>query len=68
MMRGVIKFFNEEKGFGFIASDECDEDLYFKESNVSSHLRPYRKQRVEFRPVETNRGMAAEDIYVLRYE
>jgi CspA family cold shock protein len=28
MARGTVKWFNEEKGYGFIASDEGDEDLF----------------------------------------
>jgi cold shock CspA family protein len=67
-MRGIIKFYDKEKGFGFIVSDESIEDLYFNEKNVSSECRPHKKQRVEFRPIKTDRGMTAEDIYVLRYE
>jgi cold shock CspA family protein len=55
-MRGIIKFYDEEKGFGFIVSDESNEDLYFNEKNVSSECRPYRKQKVEFRPIKTDRG------------
>jgi cold shock CspA family protein len=67
-MRGIIKFYNEEKGYGFISSNELDDDLYFNKRNIRSNIQPYKKQKVEFKPVKTNQGMAAEDIYVLRYE
>jgi cold shock CspA family protein len=67
-MRGIIKFYNEEKGFGFISSNELDEDLYFNKRKVRSKIQPYKKQKVEFKPVKTKQGMAAEDIYILRYE
>ncbi|MDP9480504.1 MAG: cold-shock protein, partial [Actinomycetota bacterium] len=28
MARGTVKWFNEEKGYGFIEPDEGDEDLF----------------------------------------
>lgn len=68
MMRGKVKFYDDKKGYGFIASDEVDEDLYFNIKNISSLRQPYKKQTVEFRLIETDRGMVADDIYVLRYE
>jgi cold shock CspA family protein len=67
-MRGIVKFYDNEKEFGFIASVEMDEDLYFSNKNISSDRRLYKKQKVEFRPIKTDRGMVADDIYVLRYE
>jgi cold shock CspA family protein len=66
-LRGVIKFYNEEKDFGFISCKALDEDLYFNKKGFRSDRRPYKKQTVEFRVIETDRGKAADDIYLLRY-
>ena len=68
MMRGIVKFYDDEKEFGFIACDEVEEDLFFRKKNVSSVRRLHKKQKVEFRAIETDRGFVADDIYVLRYE
>ena len=66
-MRGVIKFYNEEKDFGFISCYELDEDLYFNKKSFRSDRLPYKKQTVEFIVKETDRGKEADDIYLLRY-
>lgn len=67
-MRGKIKFFNENKNFGFISTKKMRDDLYFNKSNYPKEHVPHRDQLVEFRVVDTDRGKAAEDIYVLRYD
>ena len=67
-MRGKIKFFNEKKNFGFISAKKSNDDLYFNGSNIHKGNIPTKNQLVEFRVVDTDRGKAAEDIYVLRYD
>jgi hypothetical protein len=42
--------------------------MCFLEEKYTLIRRLYRKQKVEFRLIETGRGMTAEDICVLRYE
>ncbi len=36
MPTGTVKFFNEEKGFGFIKPDDGSKDLFVHKTNVSS--------------------------------
>jgi CspA family cold shock protein len=36
MPTGTVKWFNDEKGFGFIASDEGGRDLFVHHTNISS--------------------------------
>ena len=67
-MRGKIKFFNEKKNFGFISAKKMNDDLYFNGSNIQKGHIPSKNQLVEFRVIDTDRGKAAEDIYVLRYD
>jgi cold shock CspA family protein len=67
-MRGKIKFFNEKKNFGFISTKNNREDLYFNGVNYPKNHIPHKDQLVEFRLIEKDRGKAAEDIYVLRYD
>lgn len=48
-MRGTVKWFNKEKGFGFIAPDDGGRDVYVHLSNLETpnhHLSD--GQRVEF--------------------
>lgn len=67
-MRGKVKFFNEEKNFGFISTKKNRDDLYFNGNNYPENIIPHKSHVVEFRVVETDRGKAAEDIHVLRYD
>lgn len=45
-----------------------NDDLYFNGSNIQKGHIPSKNQLVEFRVIDTDRGKAAEDIYVLRYD
>ena len=64
MPTGKVKFFDEEKGFGFIASDEGSQ-VYLPSSALpaGANLRP--GTRVEFSVVEGKRGAQAMGLRVL---
>jgi len=49
MATGTVKFFNEAKGFGFIARDDGGADLFVHISNCADHIEALNKdQRVRF--------------------
>ena len=35
---GTIKFFNEEKGFGFVQQDNGEGDLFIHKSNIADNI------------------------------
>jgi CspA family cold shock protein len=64
MTQGTVKWFNSEKGFGFIAPDDGTKDVFVHYSNVAGN--GYRSldenQRVEFDIVAGQKGPQAENV------
>lgn len=58
MQTGVVKFFNESKGFGFIADDADGRDIFVHITGLAGAT--IREQdRVEFEVVEGKKGLNA---------
>ena len=55
---GKVKFFDVEKGFGFIEPEEEMEDLFFHKSAASGEV-PFEGDRVEFKINEGPKGLSA---------
>ena len=68
MSTGKVKWFNTEKGYGFIQIDGSDRDISAHYTNIAG--RGFRSleegQKVEFEIGEGKRGQQAENILVLR--
>lgn len=67
MAQGVVKWFNAEKGFGFISVDGGSHDVFVHYSAIQSD--GYRSleenQRVEFEVVQGAKGPQAESVRVV---
>ena len=59
-MKGVIKFFVTEKGWGFICSEE--KDYFFHWTSIKNQATVYKGQEVDFELVETVKGKMAVDV------
>lgn len=61
---GTVKWFNPEKGYGFIASDDGKPDVFVHFSAIQGE--GYRtleeNQRVEFEATQTNKGIEAKNV------
>lgn len=63
-MKGMVKFFNEKKGFGFIDGD--DGKAYFIHiSGVINNHSLEKDDSVIFGTKETEKGLAAFDVEIL---
>jgi CspA family cold shock protein len=64
MSVGTVKWFNAEKGFGFITPDGGSEDVFVHHSEIQMH--GYRDlpegQRVEFEITQGQKGKQASQV------
>lgn len=61
---GTVKFFDKEKGFGFIKPDEDMDDLFFHLSACTDGL-PGDRDKVEFKVSEGPKGLAAIHVRII---
>jgi CspA family cold shock protein len=64
MATGTVKWFNAEKGFGFIANDEGGPDVFAHYSNIAAQgFRELQEgQKVSFNITQGQKGPQAENI------
>lgn len=60
MKTGTVKFFNEEKGFGFIVPEDGGKDVFVHKSNVNGSIR--EDDKVEFEIEEGPKGLNAVNV------
>ena len=66
MAVGKVKWFNAEKGFGFITSEEDGKDIFvhFSAINAEGFKTLEEGQTVDYDVVETDRGPQAQNVVV----
>jgi CspA family cold shock protein len=62
--QGTVKFFNSEKGFGFIKNDTSKEDVFVHATGIIDEIK--ENDQVEFELQQGRRGMNAVNVVILR--
>ena len=64
---GVVKWFKDEKGFGFITRDDGEKDVFVHHSAIKAEgFRSLSEgQKVEFEVVQGEKGPAAENVVLV---
>ena len=62
MPNGTVKFFNDDKGFGFIAPDEGGNDVFVHHSNVSDAVNLTDGMKVTYEIGEGRKGPEAQNV------
>jgi len=65
--KGIVKWFNDAKGFGFITPDEGNNDIFvhFKSIDKVGFKTLREGERVEFEPIQGSKGLAAQNVRTL---
>jgi CspA family cold shock protein len=65
VLKGKIKKYFSFRGFGFIAPENSQEEIFFHVSNYPDQVQPEVGKDVEFEVIETPKGKEATNITIL---
>lgn len=60
MATGTVKFFNHDKGFGFIKPDDGSKDIFVHKSDTAEQIND--NDHVEYETKDTPKGLAATNV------
>jgi CspA family cold shock protein len=65
--RGTVKFFNAQKGFGFVIPDNGGKELFVHANNIEGGVKALREgQKVEFVEGPGRKGPEATNVTVVQ--
>jgi cold shock protein len=64
--KGTIKFFNSQKGFGFITPDNGGKEIFVHMSNIAGNVKSLQEgQKVEYVEGQGRKGPEATDVTLI---
>jgi CspA family cold shock protein len=66
MVNGVVKWFNDQKGFGFVSASGKDYFIHFKEINMQGFKSLKEGDKVSFEPSQSPKGPVATQLVVVQ--
>jgi cold shock protein len=60
MKTGIVKFYNESKGYGFIVIDESNQEIFVHQTGLVDAIR--QNDKVSFEEVEGKKGVNAVNV------
>ncbi len=64
MKTGTVKFFNEDKGFGFIKADNSGEEIFVHVTGLSQGVQLREHDKVSYNEKEGKKGVNACDVVI----
>ena len=64
MAQGTVKWFNDEKGYGFVSPDEGDEDLFVHHTGIAGGGFKTLEEgaKVSYEATQGRKGMQADNV------
>jgi CspA family cold shock protein len=63
MAQGTVKWFNDDKGYGFITPDEVSEDVFVYHSGIAGLFESLEVgAKVSYEATQWRRGMQADNV------
>lgn len=64
MVNGVVKWFNDQKGFGFVSANGKDYFIHFKEIHMQGFKSLKEGDKVSFEPSQSAKGPVATQLVI----
>ncbi|MFC1475211.1 cold-shock protein [Candidatus Zixiibacteriota bacterium] len=67
MSKGKVKYFNDTKGWGFLSSEDTDNDVYvhYTQINMDGYKTLKEGQEVSYELTPTEKGFRAQNVSLL---
>lgn len=62
MAKGTVKFFDDQKGYGFIVPENGGRDIFVHKTGVKTTMRLTEGMRVQFDEKQDHRGLKAVNV------